>query len=1299
MKSDLTALYADIDQLLLRDQWLLRKRLAGIKKIKNEKSRQTVIELVKTDIVTGQKKIASRQRARPTIIYPENLPVIEKKQAIYQAIRDHQVVIIAGETGSGKTTQIPKICLELGRGVKGFIGHTQPRRLVARSVANRIAEELNVPLGNAVGYKVRFNEQIGDNTFIKLMTDGVLLAELHNDKLLLQYDTIIIDEAHERSLNIDFILGYLRQLLPKRPDLKVIITSATIDPERFSQHFAHAPIVEVSGRTYPVEVRYRPIIGESNDSSRDQLDGIIDAVDELSQQAIGDILIFMSGEREIRDTAEALDKLNLKHTEILPLFARLSNSEQNRIFQSHSGRRIVLATNVAETSLTVPGIKYVIDTGYVRISRYSYRTKVQRLPIEPISQASAEQRKGRCGRISAGICIRLYSEEDFLARPMYTDPEILRTNLASVILQMMAIGLGDINQFPFIEMPDKRNIQDGIRLLEELNAIANKTANGDYQLTQIGRQLAQLPLDPRLGRMVLEAKKHGCVREMMVISSALSIQDPRERPLDKQQIADEKHYRFINKRSDFLAYLNLWDFVQQQQAILSNAQFRKQCKQDLLNFMRLREWQDIYSQLRQVIKELGIAINSEPADYQAIHISLLAGLLSHIGQKAADKADFLGVRNARFMIFPASGLFKKPPKWVMVAELVETNKLWGRIAADIEPDWIEPLAGHLVKYHYSEPHWSKKQGAVMASESVTLLGLPIVASRQVNYSKIDPLLCRELFIRHALVEGDWRTSHTFYQQNLTLLAEVEELEHKSRRRDIVVDDDALFDFYEQRIGSQIVSSRHFDRWWKQVSKVQPDLLTFNKDMLMRETANNVTLAEYPNYWQQEALKLPLTYQFEPGAAVDGVTVHIPLSVLNQVKDEGFDWQIPGLREELVIALIKSLPKSLRRNFVPAPNYAKAFLERMPVPQGKLLDCLIRELRHMTGVTIDAEAWQWDQLPDHLKIAFRIIDENNHIIAESRDLSTLKIQLKQQVQQTLAAVVNNSIEQSGLHIWSFDDLPQLYEQKRGSYLVKAYPALVDEKNSVAIRLFETQVEQQQAMAQGLRRLLLLNIPSPIKYLHEKLPNKAKLGLYFNPFGKILELIDDCISCGVDKLIAQSGGLVWKAEDYQRLQIYVRTELNEVVVEIAKQVEIILTTAFIVNKRLKGRIDIHLALPFSDIKAQLNGLIFKGFVTSHGWQKLSDIIRYLNAIERRLEKLVIDPNRDRTHMVRIEHIKQQWQHWLANLPKVQRQQPDVQAIYWMIEELRVSLFAQQLGTPYSISDKRILQAMAKIGLSEP
>lgn len=736
-------------------------------------------------------------------------------------------MIVAGETGSGKTTQIPKICLELGRGVKGVIGHTQPRRLAARTVANRIADELETTLGGCVGYKVRFNDQVGENSLVKLMTDGILLAEIQQDRLLLQYDTLIIDEAHERSLNIDFILGYLRELLPKRPDLKVIITSATIDPQRFSHHFNHAPIIEVSGRTYPVEVRYRPIVDDADDVERDQLQAIFDAVDELGRESPGDILIFMSGEREIRDTADALNKLNLPHTEVLPLYARLSNSEQNRVFQSHHGRRIVLATNVAETSLTVPGIKYVIDPGTARISRYSFRTKVQRLPIEPISQASANQRKGRCGRVSDGICIRLYSEQDFLSRPEFTDPEILRTNLASVILQMTSLGLGDIAAFPFVEAPDKRNIQDGVRLLEELGAIQT-APNGHQQLTALGRQLAQLPVDPRLARMVLQAQKHGCVREVMVITAALSIQDPRERPMDKQQVSDEKHRRFADKESDFLAFVNLWDYLKEQQKELSSAQFRKLCRSDYLNYLRVREWQDIYTQLRQVVRELGLPVNSEPSDYRSVHTALLTGLLSHIGQKDADKQEYTGARNARFAIFPGSGLFKKPPKWAMVAELVETSRLWGRIAARIEPEWIEPLAQHLVKHHYSEPHWEKAQGAVMANEKVTLFGLPIVAARKVNYGPIDPPLSRELFIRHGLVEGDWQTRHAFFRENLKLLAEVEELEHKSRRRDILVDDDTLFNFYDQRIGRDVVSARHFDRWWKTVSQMQPELLSFEK---------------------------------------------------------------------------------------------------------------------------------------------------------------------------------------------------------------------------------------------------------------------------------------------------------------------------------------------------------------------------------------------------------------------------------------------------------------------------------------
>ncbi|HIC7642628.1 ATP-dependent RNA helicase HrpA [Serratia liquefaciens] len=1293
MKSPLAALSAQLGELMLRDQQRLQRRLQGARKIKNPDAQLAVAAELESDITTALQKVQSRAASCPKVTYPENLPVSQKKQDILQAIRDHQVVIVAGETGSGKTTQLPKICLELGRGVKGLIGHTQPRRLAARTVANRIADELETPLGGSVGYKVRFNDQVGENTLVKLMTDGILLAEIQQDRLLMQYDTLIIDEAHERSLNIDFILGYLRELLPKRPDLKVIITSATIDPQRFSRHFNNAPIIEVSGRTYPVEVRYRPVVDDADDTDRDQLQAIFDAVDELGREGPGDILIFMSGEREIRDTADALNRLNLPHTEVLPLYARLSNSEQNRVFQSHHGRRIVLATNVAETSLTVPGIKYVIDPGTARISRYSFRTKVQRLPIEPVSQASANQRKGRSGRVSDGICIRLYSEQDFLSRPEFTDPEILRTNLASVILQMTSLGLGDIAAFPFVEAPDKRNILDGVRLLEELGAI--KTAdNGHYQLTPQGRQLAQLPIDPRLARMVLEAQKSGSVREVMIITAALSIQDPRERPMDKQQASDEKHRRFADKDSDFLAYVNLWDWLKEQQKEHSSSQFRRLCRNDFLNYLRVREWQDIYTQLRQVVKELGLPVNSEPSDYRSVHTALLTGLLSHIGQKDADKQEYTGARNARFSIFPGSGLFKKPPKWTMVAELVETSRLWGRIAARIEPEWIEPLAQHLVKHSYSEPHWSKSQGAVMATEKVTLFGLPIVAARQVNYSTIDPLLCRELFIRHALVEGDWQTRHAFFSANLKLRAEVEELEHKSRRRDILVDDETLFSFYDQRIPGEVISGRHFDNWWKNAAKQNADLLSFEKEMLIKDGANKVSALDYPNTWHQGNLKLRLTYQFEPGTDADGVTVHIPLPILNQVEDQGFEWQIPGIRRELVIALIKSLPKPVRRNFVPAPNYAEAFLGRVTALELPLLDALERELRRMTGVTVSRDDWQWEQVPDHLKMTFRVVGEKHKTLLEGKNLTALKLQLKDKVQETLSAVADDGLEQSNLHIWSFGKLPEFYEQKRGGYSMKAYPALVDEKDSVAIRLFDSEQEQQQAMWQGTRRLLLLNIPSPIKYLHEKLPNKAKLGLYFNPYGRVLDLIDDCISCGIDKLIAEHGGPVWQEEDFARLQEKVRAELNETVVGVAKQVEQILTAVFNINKRLKGRVDISLALALSDIKNQLGGLVYRGFVTNNGWKRLSDTLRYLQAIERRLEKLATDPHRDRAQMLRVEQVQQAWQQWLNKLPPKRQQDEEVKEVRWMIEELRVSLFAQQLGTPYPISDKRILQTIEQL-----
>ena len=1314
------SLFSQLIDIMLVDKRRLSTRIHGIGKIKSQEAQQAVAAEIQQQIEQARLRVESRKSAvQNPIVFPESLPVSQRKAEIEKLLSEHQVIVVAGETGSGKTTQLPKMCLELGFGNLGTIGHTQPRRIAARSVAARIAEELQTELGDLVGYKVRFNDQISDNTQIKLMTDGILLAEIQTDRFLNQYSCLIIDEAHERSLNNDFILGYLKQLLPRRPDLKVIITSATIDVERFSKHFNNAPIIEVSGRAYPVEVRYRPVAEEDD---QDQLQGILNAVDELQAEGRGDILIFMNGEREIRDTAEALQKQNLKHTEILPLFARLSAQEQNKIFHPSGLNRIVLATNVAETSLTVPGIKYVIDPGTARISRYSYRTKVQRLPIEPISQASANQRKGRCGRVSEGICIRLYSEEDFNNRPEFTDPEILRTNLASVILQMTALGLDDIEAFPFVDAPDKRHIQDGVKLLEELGAIQPKkyksrdgarlptrakdvsaNKNGTryetcasestekkqgWELTPIGRQLAQLPVDPRLAKMLLSAVDFGSVYEVMIIVSALSIQDPRERPTEKQQASDEKHRRFADKKSDFLAFLNLWNYVQEQQKALTKNQFRRQCQKDFLNYLRIREWQDIYQQIRLAVREMGLPINSEKAEYQQIHTALLSGLLSHIGLKEAEKQQYLGARNAHFAIFPNSVLFKKQPKWVMAAELVETSKLWGRMVAEIEPEWIEPLAEHLTKKSYSEPRWSKSRGAVIADEKVSLYGVPIVAARPVNYGAIDPRVSREIFIQSALVEGDWNTKHKFFKQNQQLIREVEELEHKSRRRDILVDERTLFEFYDQRIGTDVVSQKHFDTWWKKAEKQDPELLNFERSFLINDDAEQVSKLDFPNFWHQGNLKLKLTYQFEPGTDADGVTVHIPLPLLNQVEMTGFDWQIPGLREELVIALIKSLPKSYRRNFVPAPNYAQAFLGRAVPLEKPLLETLIYELRRMTGVTVEAEHWHWEQIPSHLKMTFRVVDENGKKIAESMNLDELKFSLKDRVQESISAVADDGIEQSGLHIWSFAELPQCYEQKQRGFSVKAFPAIVDEKDAVGIKLFETEFEQAVAMQQGLRRLLLLNVPSPIKYLHEKLPNKAKLGLYFTPFGRVLDLIDDCIACAVDKLIADFGGFVWNEEGFDKLRDFVRENVNEVTVDIAQKVEQILTLTHQLNQRLKGKMDFTMAFALSDMKSQISGLIYQGFVQKSGYARLPDLLRYLQAIDKRMDKLVQDVNRDRAAMLRVEQVQQAYQQLLAKLPKSKPISDEVAEIRYMIEELRVSLFAQQLGTKYQVSDKRVL-----------
>jgi ATP-dependent helicase HrpA len=1284
-------------EIMLRDERRIRRRLDGLRKAGNARRGQ-VLAQISSELAEAEARVARRRAAVPAVSYPAELPISQRRDEIAAAIRDHQVVVIAGETGSGKTTQIPKICLELGRGVRGLIGHTQPRRIAARTVADRIAEELGTAAGSAVGYKMRFTDQVGDDTLVKLMTDGILLAELTGDRALRQYDTLIIDEAHERSLNIDFILGYLKQLLPRRPDLKVIITSATIDPERFSQHFGDAPIIEVSGRTYPVEVRYRPF---GLDDDRDQTQAILDAVDELGMESQGDVLVFLSGEREIRDAADAL-RAHLAGTpvEVLPLYARLSAGEQHRVFARHSTRRIVLATNVAETSLTVPGIRYVVDTGLARISRYSQRLGVQRLPIEPISQASADQRKGRCGRTSDGICIRLFTPDDFETRPEFTEPEIVRTNLASVILQMAALGLGDLAEFPFVDQPDRRQVRDGVNLLHELGAIDPAEADPRKRLTTVGRKLAQLPVDPRLGRMVLEADRNGCVREVLVIAAALSIQDPRERPAEHEQAARQKHARFAHEDSDFLAFLNLWAYVREQQKELSGNQFRKMCKAEYLHYLRLREWHDVYLQLRQTAKSLGVTLNSTPADPDRVHTSLLAGLLSHIGMKAEPKKgatrgrrpleEYLGARGAKFAIFPGSALAKSRPQWVMAAELVETSRLWGRVVAKIDPAWVESLAEHLVKRTYSEPHWEKKRGAVMAYERVTLYGIPVVTDRKVSYGKVDPALSRELFIRHALVDGDWETRHEFFAKNRELLASVEDLEHRARRRDIVVDDEDLFTFYDQRVGSEVVSAAHFNSWWKKVRRDQPDLLTFDPSMLVRDEADLVSVDDYPDSWTTGELTLPLSYQFEPGADADGVTVRVPVSVLNQLSGDGFDWQVPGLRLELVTALIKSLPKALRRNFVPAPDHAAAVLDRLDTAAGPLLASLEDELRAMTGVTVARDAWDLDRVPDHLRMTFRIVDGSGRTLGEGKDLDELKDRLATKTKSAISKVTS-TVERSGLTSWDFGALPRTVEGHRDGHVVRGFPALIDEGDSVAIKILGSTAEQRQAMRSGTRRLLMLTIPSPNAYIAGWLTNESKLALSSSPHRTVADLLADAVACAVDKLMDDAGGPVWAEEDFARLREAVRMDLVDVTIDVLAKVEKILGSARVVEQRIKATSSLALVPALTDIKDQVGGLVYPGFITATGWRRLPDVVRYLQAAERRVEKLPHTHNRDRELMGQIHRLRDDYDAVVAGLPPARRSDEDVRQVRWMLEELRVSYFAQALGTSYPVSDKRIYKAM--------
>ena len=1237
--------------------------------------------------------------ARPTVTYPENLPIAERREELLATIRDHQVVIVAGETGSGKSTQIPKLCIELGRGADGkLIGHTQPRRLAARTIAERVAEELGTELGTTIGYQVRFTDKVSNQTLVKVMTDGILLAETQRDRALKRYDTLIIDEAHERSLNIDFLLGYLKQLLPRRPDLKVIITSATIDTSRFSEHFGGAPIIEVSGRTYPVEMRYRPF-GVEPDDDRDQTAAICDAVEELQLEGNGDILVFLSGEREIHDTAEALRRLNLRATDILPLYARLAAAEQHRIFAPGGNRRVVVSTNIAETSLTVPGVRYVIDAGAARISRYNRRLKVQRLPIEPISQASANQRAGRCGRVAPGICIRLYAEDDFTARDEFTEPEILRTNLASVILQMTSIGLGDIAAFPFVEAPDSRSIKDGIALLEELGALQEPEADANHRrLTKLGKRLAQLPLDPRLGRMVLEADRLGCVREVMVIAAVLSIQDPRERPKENGQAAAELHRRFVGEDgSDFLAFVRLWDHLRAKQKELSSNQFRKLCRSEYLNYLRVREWQDLFSQLRQVASGLDVRLNHEAAHPDHVHQALLAGLLSHIGLRDDESKEFRGARNARFMIAPGSACAKKPPRWVMAGELVETNRLWGRVAARIQPEWAERLGEHLVKRTYSEPRWDAERGAPMTTEKVLLYGLPIVNARQVNFGKVDPAGAREMFIRHALMEGDWRTHHTFVAENRALVEELRTLETRMRRRDLVLDDDAsVFGYYDRRVGADVISTGHFERWFKKARAKNPSLLTMTVEDLLDPAAGGIDFDEFPETWEQGDLVFPVSYVFEPYHPDDGVTVHVALPLLNQVQDAGFEWLVPGLRTELVTALIRTLPKPIRRHLNPAGDAAAAVLEHIGPADGPLYDVLARGLTKLGGERVTADSFEPDRLPDHLRVTFAIEDRDGGRVARSKDLDALKTQLlgRARVAIARAAAESNPVEQRGMTDWQCGTLPRVIEAERSGHAVKGFPALVDDGDTVSVRVLTNESTQRLSMRSGTRRLLLLTVPASRKIIERQFTNEYRLALARTGLGTLAELVEQCIVAAVDHVLTVHGGPVWDEASFRSLQQAVRADVLDVAASLATTAGRIVVAAAKVSDRLEHLAVDNLLPSVGDATAQLNRLVRPGFVASVGAERLPDVLRYVQGIGRRLEKLPDEPLKDQQKMVTARKLEREYTDVLATLANDRRRSPEAIGLGWQLEELRIALFAQTLGTKGSASEQKIRKELVRL-----
>ncbi|MER0007053.1 ATP-dependent RNA helicase HrpA [Corynebacterium sp. KPL4064] len=1283
-------LFAALENVTLAEARSFRRRL---KKARAPKALQEI----GAEIHAAAERVALTDAAVPTITYPDALPVTARRDDIAEAIRDNQVVIIAGETGSGKTTQIPKICLDLGRGRRGLLGHTQPRRIAARTVAERIASELDQKIGESVGYAIRFDDRVSETTAVKLMTDGILLAEMQRDRFLNKYDTIIIDEAHERSLNIDFLLGYLKRLLPKRPDLKVIITSATIDPESFAAHFADAdgnpaPIIEVSGRTYPVEIRYRPLEFEAGGKVVDQdpLDGLTEAIEELMHEGDGDILCFFPGERDIRDAMEAIEGKKWKNVEVTPLFGRLSNQEQHRVFSEHRGRRIVLATNIAETSLTVPGIRYVVDTGTARISRYSTRTKVQRLPIEPISQASANQRSGRCGRVADGIAIRLYSEQDFESRSEFTDPEILRTNLASVILQMVSLKLGDIEQFPFIQPPEHKAIRDGLNLLHELGALHDK--QDKPTLTATGRDLARIPLDPRMARMLIEANTNGCLDDVMVIVAAMTIQDVRERPLDFQAQADQAHARFKDKSSDFLSMLKLWDYIKQTRNEQSGNKFRKRMKQEFLHYMRIREWFDLVRQLKDVAKQLGWTYQ-EGTERRAddIHMSLLSGLLSNIGARDGNSKEFQGARNTRFLVFPGSALAKKPPEFLMAAELVETSRLWARDVATIDPAWVEKLGADLLKHNYSEPTWSRKRAAAIAHQKSTLYGVPIVADRTVPYHRVDPTAARDMFIRNALVAGDWNTHHAFFKTNAQALDDAAAYEEKARRRGLIVDEDTLFDFYDQRIPAKVTTGRHFDSWWKKERRRNPELLDFDPAKLI-DDSHEVTEESFPDHWRKGSIDYELTYKFEPGDPLDGVTVMVPIPMLAGLDTEGFDWLVPGLRLELVTELIRSLPKALRRTVVPAPEFAERAIDRLVPYEGTITQQLADVLHELGGQGINATDFQPGKLPMHLRMNYGAIDKRGKIVDSDRDLAALIRRQSGHIKSSVSRV-SRTAESTAVSEWTDDTLGAIDDTVTTNvddHEVTAYPALVATKDGVELKVHPTKAAADAAMVTTTLTLLMRDIAVNTAQMVKGLPLQQRVAVDSYPHGGADGLVNDARVAAIRDLMLEAGGPVRTPSAFQKLKDTIKPQVPGRV----RQAVVAIAPGLAEYSNLQAELAHWDGAAIDDMREQLEFLLPRNAITIHGMSHLRHLPRYIQAMRIRLEDMNLDPDRDADRQAEVDNAKAYLANRLRSLPPGREKTREVKDIRWMVEELRVSLFAQRLGTAHAVSLRRIQKAVDKL-----